>query len=163
MGSASLWNAEWQTAVRRAMLADVPFTRLTLANGDVTVDKGTGLNLKATLNGRSRDIVVLRTRPKSRDTGTWDEQSFAMKDAELSSTGDWVYETFIPNITEPFDFQWVAGPERSDPYHVDVRFPLQITSMTVSITPPEYTGLPTALQRRWKLECSGRLSREVCD
>lgn len=146
MGSASLWNGEWQTAIRRALLVDEPFTRLSVATGDSIVDKGTGLNLKATLHGRPRDTVVLMTRPKNRDGGTWDQQTFATKDAELNSAGDWVYESLIPNITEPFEFQWVAGPERSQPYRVDVRFPLQIVSMSIGITPPEYTGLPTAMQ-----------------
>lgn len=144
--SASLWNGEWKTALRRALLADESFSHLVLSTGNETVDKGTGLNLKANLRGRSRDSVILRTRPLDRADNSWDEQTFTMKDGDLVSADEWAFASFVPNITAPFAYQWVAGPERSPEYQVDVRYPLEIASMTVTATPPEYTGLPASVQ-----------------
>jgi len=145
VASAGMWHGEWQTAMRRALLADESFTQLVLSNEDSIVDKGATLNLRVMVTGRPRDTVVLRTRPSTRTNGPWDLQTFAMKDAEVAATGELIYESSITNITEPFEFQWAAGPEQSAEHHVDVRYPLQVVNVSVEVTPPQYTGLPPAL------------------
>lgn len=145
VASAGMWHGEWQTAMRRALLADESFTQLVLGTEDSIVDKGASLNLRVTVTGRPRDTVMLRTRPSTRTNGPWDVQTFTVKDADVSGAGELVYESSIPNITEPFEFQWAAGPEQSAQCHVDVRYPLQIVNVSVEVTPPQYTGLPPAI------------------
>ena len=165
VASTGMWNSDWQTALRRALLADEPFTQLSLLVQDTTVDRGNPVSLSASVQGRPRETVTLLTRPvppdQTRDSGTgnpranpeaisssrsegdgWSSQSFEVRDAELSAQGELIYESSVSQVTEPFEFQWIAGPVKSPIHRVDVRYPLQIKSVTVEVIPPEYTGLP---------------------
>ena len=167
VASTGMWNSDWQTALRRALLADEPFTQLSLLVQDTTVDRGNPVSLSASVRGRPRETVILLTRPvpldQNRALGTgnpeanpetlnssrsdgdgWSSQSFEVSEAELSSQGELIYESSVSQVTEPFEFQWIAGPVKSPIHRVDVRYPLQIKSVTVEVSPPEYTGLPPA-------------------
>ncbi len=142
VSTACLWHSDWQVAFRRALLSNEPFTQVVLATENTIVDQGTELNLLAATWGRVRDKVVLRTRAINHPDNAWEERTFSLSDGQRTWTGARFYETTLPIVTEPFEFQWIAGPDQSEVHRVDVRYPLEITSISAQITPPAYTGMP---------------------
>lgn len=170
VASLSFWDTDWRTALRRSLLSDQPFTQFVLGAEDTTVDRGTPLALSLSIRGRTRETVILKTRnipaggngdlnpadsniasqqrdPEPSASDGWSSQTFALSDAECFSPGEMTYEATFAQVNQPFEFQWIAGPIKSSIHRVDVRFPLEIKSVTVEITPPEYTGLPPAQLR----------------
>ena len=162
---ASILHSEWRTAFRRAMLAKDSFTQLIVDGGDVIVNRGGEVTLTAATQGRIRENVTLRTRPinpihlvsvatslendrspkivpPTGEEPSWNIGTFSVSDAEPTSEGGLVYTATFSNVSDAFEFQWLAGPEASPIHRVDVRSPLQIKTIAIEVTPPAYTGLP---------------------
>ncbi|MFV0443923.1 MAG: hypothetical protein ACK5Q5_10160, partial [Planctomycetaceae bacterium] len=132
---------EWSRAVRRACLSNRPFTQLIVQPGNASVEAGTGLAVHLTLQGRRREDLRIRSRPITSSASEWSEEQLGPAQDVSNATELRKYETRLVRIDEPIEYQVLAGPEESDIYRIDVRYPLQLRGVTANLTPPDYTGL----------------------
>jgi len=147
--TSSAVNGEWRTAVQRSLLANNSYTNASATSGDLIVQQGQPALLTLKVSGRvDREIRILTRPAMSELNGEPDAKSewtaVVLTDAELkdSSNGLRRYEMTLPDIQEPFEYQFKAGPASTELHSVTVRYPLQIVGHRVTLTPPEYTRLP---------------------
>ena len=142
--TGSVLDWEWQTAVRRALLADIPYTTLSVEPAGMTVDEGHSTALNVAVTGRTDRNVQLQTRLLNDETADWVTQ-YLTDDAVMESAKNRDhYSVAVNDIRRPFEYRFSAGPASSEIHRVDVRYPLRMHSITADLTPPEYTGLPMA-------------------
>ncbi|MGH7202080.1 MAG: hypothetical protein ACREJB_15860, partial [Planctomycetaceae bacterium] len=106
-GAALDW--EWQTALRRTLLADVPYTRLSVDPGNVLVDEGKSVHLAVTLRGRTDREVLLLSRPSKRAGADWTETLLDPAAAKDAGTRTVEHVAKLPKITEPTEYRIIAG------------------------------------------------------
>jgi hypothetical protein len=152
---------QWRTAVRRAVLNEVPYTTLTLEPGNASVVEGGQLSVRLKLEGRTDRKVVLMTRPagslrEAPAAGThnlpatsdadWNEETLEPT-ANRPESAVLLFETRIGRITEPLEYRVTATSSRgeivaeSSVFDIGVRYPLAIQSVEATVTPPQYTSL----------------------
>jgi hypothetical protein len=68
-------NSEWRTALARTLLADTPYTTLSVEPGNATVDEGGSVDATITLAGRTDRHVTLYSRPAMRPNADWTEET----------------------------------------------------------------------------------------
>ena len=136
-GSAVNW--EWQTALRRAFLIEVPYTTATSPSGNLTVIEGETAVLSLQVDGRTDREITLFTRPADDTTAEWQTQILTADD-QLESNSDH-YQVAFAEVDQAFDYRFSAGPAATDSHRVTVKYPLRIEEVNVTLTPPEYTRL----------------------
>jgi hypothetical protein len=141
LAASTAVNWEWSTAVRRALLADLPYTTVTVAPGNVEVEEGRDVTLKVDLEGRTDRTVVLQTRPAASGE-PWSEYELSAETMVETGARQSQYQSRLAKVTSPLEYRFVAGPVTSESYRVDVRYPIAIESIEAEIEPPAYTGLP---------------------
>ena len=141
--TGSAVNGEWQTAVQRSLLGNVPYTTAAATSGDLIVVEGQGALLALELQGRVERDAKLFTRPKT-DAAEW--KTVALTEVELKDSARELrrYEVPMTDIQEPFEYRFEAGQATTDTHQVVVRFPLEVVGVSVTVTPPGYTHLPEA-------------------
>ena len=140
LGGTAPLNWEWRTALRRAVLDDVPYTTLAVRPGDTEVDEGKPLHVEVSLSGRTdRDVRLFSRATDDPDSG-WSEQT--LERDEASASREATFAARLANISEPMEYRITAGPISSELYRIGVRFPLALQQIEVEIEPPAYTGLP---------------------
>ena len=132
---------QWNTAVRRTLLADLPYTTISVTPGDVEIDEGRNVTLQVDLNGRTDRNVTLQTRPAGSDDA-WSEYELSDAATAASRETEARYLYQLTQVNHPMSYRFTAGPMTSDTYQVDVRYPIAIESIASQIEPPPYTGLP---------------------
>ncbi|MEZ6061082.1 MAG: hypothetical protein R3C19_12020 [Planctomycetaceae bacterium] len=142
--TGSLLDWEWQTAVRRAFLADVPYTTLNVEPGSLTVAEGLAVSLQVAVDGRTDRSVLLQSRILNDDDSSWVTQNLAAGEITESRKNHDTYAVTVNDVRQPFEYRFSAGSITSDVFRVDVRFPLRIESIAAELTPPAYTGLPVS-------------------
>ncbi len=63
---SAVLNPEWRIALERALLSNRPYTTLSVAPGNLTVEQGESVPIGVELQGRLKRDVVLYTRPEVR-------------------------------------------------------------------------------------------------
>lgn len=159
---ASLSSADWQwrTAAGRVLLQDQPYRSLQVQPGSITVDEGSPAEIAVSLIGRTDRDVMLLTRSSEKPDAEWTEQSLEPVDPDSSdkpattnvaakdgNTPDSAlpranYLARFDRMTEPLEYRVVAGEVASDSFRIDIRRPVRIQQISVSLAPPEYTRLP---------------------
>ena len=136
-------NWEWRTALSRTLLADTPYTKLTVTPGDVTVQKGAAIGISVDLRGRvDRDVVIRSRQAGANNTVAWTRQalladSSADKDARRASFGVGL-EGIESALVYRIEVDSLVSPE----YRIDVLDPLTIQRVTAEVAYPAYTRLP---------------------
>jgi hypothetical protein len=141
--AASSW--EWRTATLRALFGGQPYTQVAASPGDTLVEEGASLRVAAEVRGRARRPMTLMTRTPGSGEASWTTQELSEVNVIDRATRLVKYEVDVPNVREPLEYRIAAGPYVTPVHHVAVRHPLEIESIRVEVTPPEYTGLSTTV------------------
>ena len=140
LGLSLLGNWEWQTAVLRTIGVSRAYTTLTVTPGDSVIDEGATLPIEFTITGRPREQVVVESRPAHRNGVEWVEETLDLASARAGDH-EWSFAVELKRIREPMEYRVIAGPVSTPTHRIDVRYPLEIQSVSASLLPPEYTGL----------------------
>jgi hypothetical protein len=132
-------DSNWNTAAHRALLEELPYTRMEVSPGTILIEQGRDLMIAIELSGRTNRQVTLFTRQAGDESADWQEQQVVEDDVKPSENGSLRYEIPLTKIKEPFDYRVVAGKLASDEFHVTLKYPLRIDKVEVALTPPEYT------------------------
>jgi hypothetical protein len=135
-------NWEWRIATQRALLAEVPYTKLAVAPGDVRVDQGQPVEIRVTVSGRTNRQVTLLTRPAGDAAAEWTEREFAAEAAESEEDYAVAFATKLDAVKRPLDYQVRVGDLSSGVHRIGIRYPLALKDVQVQLTPPEYTNQP---------------------
>jgi hypothetical protein len=130
----ALRDPEWRTALRRVALAAVPYTSLSASPSALLVDEGGDVQIRATLSGRARPVVVLH----SREAGELDWRQETMEPADDGFTAR------LSKLRMTTEFFVAAGPDSTPVQQVFVRRLLKFVGTQVKVTPPAYTGVSPA-------------------
>jgi hypothetical protein len=140
---AAVADPEWRVALERALLGDRPYTTLSVAPGNLTVDQGESVAVAVELHGRVNRDVVLWTRPGGQPRAEWKVTELDAPDHGPSSRR----EAKLEKVEHPLDYRVVAGPASSPTYQIAVRYPLAVASFDVALVPPAYTRVkPTTVK-----------------
>ncbi len=132
-------DSNWNTAAHRALLEELPYTRMEVSPGTILIEQGSDLTIGIELSGRTNRQVTLFTRKAGEESADWQEQQAVEDDVKPTENGSLRYEIPLTKIKEPFDYRVVAGKLSSDEFHVTLKYPLRIENVEVALTPPEYT------------------------
>jgi hypothetical protein len=139
MGALYVGDSQWNTAGRRALLDEQPYTKLSVSPGDTKVELGKDVSIGIELSGRTARQVTLLTRSADDPGADWREQQLSDDDLADSEKGTVRYEVVLSKIKEPFVYRVAAGKIASDEYHVGLSYPLHLEKVEVVMTPPAYT------------------------
>jgi hypothetical protein len=129
----ALHDPEWQIALRRVMLAPVPYTHISATPSETLVDEGADIEIRATLSGRPRPELVLHSREVG--DSDWRQETMDAADGEFTAR--------LSNLRTTTEFFITAGPERTPLQQIAVRHPMKFVATRVEVTAPAYTGLAT--------------------
>jgi len=138
--------ADWQfrTALQRIVLMDASYRQLDVRPGDQTIAEGASVEIDATVTGRSDGVAVLRIRPMEGADRQWSEHPMpAVENDVVGNPPAHIFQTTLPRLSEPVEYQVVAGHLSSSVYQIDIRRPLRIRQARIELHPPRYTTLPT--------------------
>jgi hypothetical protein len=128
---AAVRAPEWRTALRRVMLAPVPYTSLSASPSAARVDEGADVEIHATLSGRARPAVVLHVR----EVGEPDWRQETMDGVDDGFTAR------LWKLQATTEFFVEAGPERTPVQQVVVHRPMKFIGTRVEVEAPAYTGV----------------------
>ena len=134
---AAVADPEWRIALKRVLLSSRPYTTLSVAPGNLTVEQGESVPIAVVLQGRVKRDVALHTRPAGQPNAPWSVAALDALDRGPSSRR----EATLEKVKEPLDYRVVAGPASSPTYRIGVRYPLAIKSFDVALMPPAYTNI----------------------
>jgi hypothetical protein len=134
---ATARDVEWRIALERALLSRRPYTTLTVAPGNLTVEQGDSVPITVDLHGRLKRDVVLYTRPAEQPDATWKARPLDAPDRGPARER----AAKLEKVEKPLDYRVVAGPASSPTYRLEVRYPLALTALDVALKPPTYTGV----------------------
>ncbi|MEX0585480.1 MAG: DUF4175 family protein, partial [Pirellulales bacterium] len=133
---------EWRIAARRALLADVPYTTLSVSPGDMVIDEGGTASLSAELKGRTVRRLVLFSRPLGDAQAPWSEREVLPDATESTAQASLRFPAHLAGLKQPTEYRFAAGATRSKAYRIDLRYPIAIQAVHVDLQPPAYTRLP---------------------
>jgi hypothetical protein len=139
LGVFFVGDREWNTAGRRTLLQEQPYTTLSVTPGNAQVEEGQAVSIGIELTGRTARKVTLFVRNTDGLDAEWREQEVSPDEAVSSTDGALRYEVLVSNVREPFAYRVSAGNVTSDEYQVTVKYPLRLENVSVELTPPEYT------------------------
>jgi hypothetical protein len=139
LGVLFVGSSEWNTAGRRTLLEEQPYTKLSVTPGNTQVELGKDLPIGIELSGRTSRQVTLLTRSADDPAADWQEQKISEEDLASSEAGLVRYEVVLPKIKDSFVYRVAAGKIASDEFQVGIRYPLHLEKVEVVMTPPEYT------------------------
>ncbi len=134
---ATARDAEWRTALERALLSRRPYTTLSVTPANFMVDKGDSVPITVELHGRLKRDVVLYTRPVGQPDAAWKAAALDAPERGPASKR----EAKLEKVEKPLDYRVAAGRASSPTYRVEVRYPLALESFNVALEPPAYTGV----------------------
>ncbi|HKI17294.1 MAG TPA: DUF4175 family protein, partial [Isosphaeraceae bacterium] len=133
----SALSPEWRIALERALLSRRPYTTLSVAPGNLTVEQGDSVAIVVELQGRLKRDVVLYTRPEGRPNATWKTAALDAPDRGPASKR----EAKLEKVEGPLDYRVTAGSASSPTYRIGAQYPLALKSFEVALQPPVYTGV----------------------
>ena len=143
--TGSAVNSEWKTAISRSLLSNAAYTTAIAKSGDMTVLQGQPALLSLELSGRVEREVRMLTRPLSSESTEWKTVVLTAVELKESSKELRRYEVPLPDVQEPFEYRFEAGPATSDIHKISVRYPLHIIGHKVALTPPVYTQIAASI------------------
>ncbi len=132
---------EWRVAVQRALLAETPYTRLSLEPGDALVDQDGEVTLSLAVAGRVPENLALyyrRTDKPESDSEQLDPQAFDPEDPQPLTS---YFSTKLQKLRHPIEYWAVVGKIESPAYRISIRRPVAIRKFEADLAPPAYTGL----------------------
>ena len=135
--TAAAISPEWRVALERALLSRRPYTTISVAPGNLTVEQGDSVPIAIELQGRLRRDVVLYTRPEGEPNAEWKAAKLDAPDRGPASKR----EVTLEKLEKPLAYRVSAGSVSSPAYRIGVRYPLALESFDVAIRPPAYTGV----------------------
>ena len=138
--TAAVLNPEWRIALERALLSRRPYTTISVAPGNLTVEQGESVPIAIELQGRLERDVVLYTRPEvaeGQPNAEWKVIALDRPDRGPASKR----ELKLEKIEKPLAYRVSAGSASSPTYRIGVRYPLALESFEVALRPPAYTGV----------------------
>ncbi|MCH7989363.1 MAG: hypothetical protein IID46_09485 [Planctomycetes bacterium] len=106
-------------------------------NGNRVVARGSDVVIKAKPNWRRSAEERPQTVWLNWSDSTGESDSRRMDFNEESQT----YVTTLPHVFDPFDFDISSGRARTQRFHVSVEEAPTVTSATLDVQPPAYTGM----------------------
>ena len=162
--TGSAVNTEWKTAVSRSLLSNAAYTTAIAKSGDMTLLQGQPALISLELSGRVEREVRMLTRPLDLNSngdsqhggltpngspgngpGEWKTVVLTAAEMKESSKELRRYEVTLPDVQEPFEYRFEAGPATSDIHRISVRYPLHIIGHSVALTPPAYTQIAASV------------------
>ena len=138
--TAAALSPEWRIALERALLSRRPYTTISVAPGNLTVEQGDSVPIAVELQGRLKRDVVLYTRPEvaeGQPNAEWKVIELDRPDRGPASKR----ELKLEKIEKPLAYRVSAGSVSSPTYRIGVRYPLALESFEVALRPPAYTGV----------------------
>ena len=142
---------EWRTALGRALLGNAAYTHLVVTPGNTRIEQGGSVDFTVELTGRPRRRVILSTRAADRPTDPWTATTMHPLDGARAKGGAAPRVATVAAIKGPLVYRVDAGPASSPTYKVDVRYPLAVRSLEVSLSPPAYTRIAPSVAKRGDL------------
>ncbi len=137
--SPSLISSNWNTALARALGSDRPYTELSVQPGDLVVDEGTPVELKLKLTGRLDRDVALHVGIPGKADEPW--QIVDLKRSEGDASNEAFYVGSLGPVKEARMYRFVTSAGQSDVHEINVRYPVRIEAIELTVKRPEYTGL----------------------
>lgn len=134
----SLVSDSWTTAVARALGADRPYTVWDVAPGDMQVDEGTPVEAKLVLTGRTDRKVTLQTRVADSED-EWTEVKLRRQQSDETQQAD--FTASLGQIRTPHEYQFITSIGATPVHRIDVRYPVRIEAIELTVHRPDYTGL----------------------
>ena len=135
---------EWRRAISRTLLADVPYTELTVTPGDVTVQTGAAVGISVELSGRTDRRVVIRTRElePGKTSRAWTSQEALANPTADDEPRVASFGVGLEGIQRSLLYRIEADDLVSPEYRIDVLDPLTVSRVSATVQYPEYTRLP---------------------
>ncbi len=134
----NLFSSSWSTAIARALGIDRPYTILLVKPGDLLVDEGTPIEAVLQLKGRVDRDVTLLSRVAD-DDQEWSEVE--LQRSESDSPDEAQFVASLGQIKEPQEYQFVTSAGSTPIHRIDVRYPVRIEAIELTVHRPLYTGL----------------------
>ena len=135
---AAAISPEWRTAIGRALLGRLAYTRLEITPGDTRVDQGANVPIVAECGRPDASRGRALHAPEGQADASW--QAVAMANPDSNPPGS-RREARLEKVEAPLEYRIVAGSAASPTYRIDVRYPLVLKSFDVDLKPPAYTGV----------------------
>lgn len=142
--STMVLSPDWRVTTGRIMLLPLNYSSVQMEPLPETLDQGDDLIVTLHVDGRPIDSAVLKYRfghSKEGESEEWKEVLISSVNSE-SLLGE--LTATIPDCQDDLEIQIIAVPFGDDVHTVPVRLPLFVEAWETSVTPPAYTGLPTA-------------------
>jgi len=146
MAAASGVDWQWRTATQRACLNETPYRQLDVRPGDQIVEEGGGLQIHASLSGRTNREVSLFTRVAGDANAEWTQRTLEPTKADstaLAAHSSADFAAKLEKLTKPVEYRVTAGDLASPVYKIGIRCPLRLAQAAVEIVPPAYICQPT--------------------
>jgi len=144
--AAAAFDWQWQTAAKRTFLGEEPYTRIYLEPGkDIAVREGESVVVQVIVEGRPGDHLIFESRRLDEENGQWRTDTIPLDSAIEVLDRQLVFEVPIDRVKHPLEYRVAAGSAQTDPYKVDVLYPLKIVKIQAAILPPAYTGIGEAI------------------
>ena len=134
-------HQEGRIAIRRALLGTGAYTTLVIAPGAMTIDQGGSVPVSVEMVGRQRKTAVLLSRPADRPTDPWTSTPMRLKDGVRVKGKTAPRFATLENVRGPLTYRVVAGSIESQPFKIQVRYPLIIRSVEIDLRPPSYSHI----------------------
>jgi hypothetical protein len=141
MAGASAVDWQWRAAAQRAFLGEEPYTKITVAPGNLTLKEGESEVIQVTVEGRIGKEVALWSRRTDEEGSPWEAEILASDDAERRDERTLVFEHGFDRVRHPLEYRISAGSSSSPTYRVEVLYPLKIARIEATLLAPQYTGL----------------------
>ncbi|MCG8649742.1 MAG: hypothetical protein MI861_07910, partial [Pirellulales bacterium] len=136
----SVFSPYWTTAVIRSLGFYRPYTAFEVVPGDLRVDEGTPVETKLTMTGRTNRQVQLFVRPDEQDA-QWQEVKVRRGKLDGDSTSQAVFLGVLGQIHKPMEYRFTTSAGSTPIHRIDVRYPVRIEAIELSVRRPQYTGL----------------------
>ncbi|MCC9604018.1 hypothetical protein LOC67_25985 [Stieleria sp. JC731] len=144
-------------ALLRVLGSETPYTMLESAPGDTKLLEGTPVEVSLQLVGRTDRDVLLRYRElalpgQSDDTNDigsepieWIESKLLPDEPQpdgFASARRKQFSLALGNARVPIEYQFISAGQQTKIHRIDIQPLIEVQSLTIEVTPPEYTELP---------------------
>ena len=138
---ASAVDWQWRTAAKRTLLAEDPYTSITVNPGNCSVREGESQVVEVTVDGRVGESITFRSRRLDEENSQWREEAIPLEDAEQPEPHRFVFHVPLDRVKHPLEYRIAAGSSQTEAYRVEVLYPLKVVQIQTKVQPPAYTGI----------------------
>jgi hypothetical protein len=143
LASGGLYE-EFQTALRRAALADTPYTFVEVTPGNTLVDEGRPLRVAIDLRGRVPRTLSVESRVVGE--ANWKTHPFETSTDPAAPAGGVKFSAEVSHVTSPLEYRVRAGRLAPQVFQVAVRPALRLLQIRAAVVPPAHLELPAATE-----------------